>query len=105
MVMKIISEFMLSYCQAVLKRMKPSHKTTSSNHTVYRFMNSQIFRTLRCKIFKMRFTVQGLKGEVCRDISQAVKRKEGGKGKERWDARQDRYSRGRTVTHKMAIRR
>lgn len=53
----------------------------------------------------MRFTVQGLKGEVCRDISQAVKRKEGGKGKERWDARQDRYSRGRTVTHKMAIRR
>lgn len=42
---------------------------------------------------------------ACRGVFQAAKRKEGGKGKERWDAQRDRYLRGRTVTHKMAIRR
>ncbi|CAD1474458.1 unnamed protein product, partial [Heterotrigona itama] len=84
---------------------KPSHKTTSSNHTVYRFTSPRISRSSCSK--DVRKVTHGLNGfgKECASRRVPNGKTKGGKGKERWDARRDRYLRGRTVTHKMAIRR
>lgn len=56
----VIGVLSLGYCQAVLKRTKPSsEKTTSSNGTVYRLANSRIPCTMRLGLFEMRSEMNG----------------------------------------------
>lgn len=77
----IIGEFLSNYeSQAAAKRTKPSHKTTSPNHTVYRFTSPRISRSSCSK--GVRKVTHGLNGFFRKECSS--RRVPSGETKGRW---------------------
>lgn len=85
---KTIGRFTRSYCQAVAKRTKPSHKTTWPHSTVYRFNYG---RSRFCQSFKQRSLITDNKNNTTRKVIVNDRNwNERSNRKERWDARRNR---------------